>query len=189
MNWKIVLSMVFAFVLGMVTYDVISAYSIDENPVITQTFIKESQRNIENNQTILTKAAEVVGFLSPERASPQDRISIDDIKWDGKKVTIYIDNPQISTFADTNSMDPLIDVESTAIQIEPKSKEDIHVGDVISYQYKEDIIIHRVIEIGYFNESNPDTWYAIAKGDNNTNPAPYPLSYNQISRILIGVIY
>ena len=48
----------------------------------------------------------------------------------------FTDNPEWSVFTDTNSMDPVIDSTSNAIEIIPKQAEDIHVGDIVAYQSK-----------------------------------------------------
>lgn len=120
-----------------------------------------------------------------ERASPSNWVEEKDIKLYEDKIVIYVDSPQWSKFTDTNSMDPLLDVYSNALQIKPK-KEELEVGDIITYSVEgnDKHIIHRIIEIGDDGE-----WYAIVKGDNNKNPDPYKVRFNQIEKVLIGIIY
>jgi hypothetical protein len=122
-----------------------------------------------------------------ERNSPFDRIQEKDIRVYEDHVKILIENPQWSTFTDTNSMDPILDKGANAIQIVPKSENEIHLGDIISYQspYSEDIIIHRVIKIGYDHLG----WYAIAKGDNLEEEDPEKIRFEQIKRVVIAIIY
>ena len=84
-------------------------------------------------------------------------------------------------------MEPIIDIEANAIQIVPQKPSDIHVGDIISYNTKlsENRIIHRVIEISEDEEG----WYAITKGDNLDKPDPFRIRFNDIKRIVVGIIY
>jgi len=121
-----------------------------------------------------------------ERESPYDWIKEDQIWVTPERVVINLQNAEWAKFTDTNSMDPVIDENSHALQIVPNSSEDIHIGDIISYEHSlsDAIIIHRVIEI-----SNDGEWYAIAKGDNNTTADPGKVRFEQITRVLVAVIY
>lgn len=122
-----------------------------------------------------------------ERSSPYDWIKENQIKVYRDRVVIDIDNPQWATFTDTNSMDPIIDIGTNAIEIIPEKEEDIHIGDIVSYnsKYAEGTIIHRVVDIS----EDEDGWYAVMKGDNNTKEDPGKIRFEQIRRIVIGVIY
>jgi len=125
------------------------------------------------------------GTGRPEQASPHDRISLDDIRLHGNSVTITIDNPILAGFVNTNSMDPVLDYEANAIEIRPGSPEDIHVGDIVSYETKQGTIIHRVIKIGHDDEG----WFAVFQGDNNDRPDPEKVRFDQIQRLVVAVIY
>lgn len=122
-----------------------------------------------------------------ERDSPSDWIKEDQIKVYNDKVIINLRDAEWASFTDTNSMDPLIDEKANAIEIIPKSVDDIHVGDIISYKsdYADGTIIHRVIKIG----NDDKGWYCIVKGDNNQSPDPGKIRFNQIKRILVAIIY
>ncbi len=124
-----------------------------------------------------------------ERPSPADRLKLEDVHVTDSMVVIDgIAGRSFETaiFTDTNSMDPLIDEGSQAIQIVPLSTSDIHVGDVISYDSGAyGIIIHRVIGIG----NDEHGWYAIVKGDNNPAPDPVKVRFNMVKRVLVGVLY
>jgi len=122
-----------------------------------------------------------------EVVSPFDRIKESQIKVYDDKVVIEIENAQWASFIDTNSMDPVIDEGSNAIQIAPKTYEEIKVGDIISYKsdYAEGTFIHRVIETGFDNEG----WYCIAKGDNNPEADPGKIRFSQIKKVLVAIIY
>jgi hypothetical protein len=121
-----------------------------------------------------------------EKPSPHDWISQNQIHIKPDSVIIEVENPQWATFTDTNSMDPVIDANAHAIEIVPKSIDDIHVGDIISYRssFSEGIIIHRVIKIG-----NDGTWYAQVKGDNLEFQDPENIRFDQIERVVVAIIY
>lgn len=119
--------------------------------------------------------------------SPHDWVSEDQIKINKDSVVINIANPTWAKFAPTRSMDPVFDEGAHAIQIVPKSKDDVHEGDVISYEvpYMEGLVIHRVIRIG----NDESGWYAITKGDNNAVSDPDKVRFNHIKKVLVAVIY
>ena len=125
--------------------------------------------------------------INPERDSPFDHIKESDIQVFDDKVILNLDNPQWARFTDTNSMDPVLDAESNAIEIIPKSPEDINVGDIISYQTKKmsGTIIHRVIEIG----EDDDGWYARTKGDNNPTADPSKIRFSDVKRMVVAIVY
>lgn len=120
-----------------------------------------------------------------ERISPYDWIQESDIKLYSDGVTINVENPQWAVFADTNSMDPIIDAGAHAIEIIPTTPNQVHVGDIVSYQSGSSTIIHRVIETG--EDSNG--WYAVFKGDNNPIKDPNKVRFKDIRRIVVAVIY
>ncbi len=126
-------------------------------------------------------------IVAKERLSPQDRVKEDQIHVYDDSVVIRIDNPEWSTFTDTNSMDPIIDKGANAIHIVPASEEEIQLGDIVAYEssHRGGTIIHRVVETG-FDESGK---YFIMKGDNNLEPDPGKVRFAQIKRVLVAVIY
>ena len=137
----------------------------------------------------LAEPGSVKALVNPqERISPYPRITKDQIQVLKDRVVIELENPQWATFTDTNSMDPVFDAGHFVIQEVPQSEQDIHVGDIITYSHpsiKQGNLIHRVIKVGY-DESG---WYAIAKGDNNTNPDPGKVRYGQIKKVVAAIIY
>ena len=92
---------------------------------------------------------------------------------------------ETSTFSDSNSMDPLLDNQSQGLQIIPKSIDDLKVGDVISYELGDRIIIHRITRIN----ADEQGWFATVKGDNNEVIDPLKIRFTMIKRVLIGVLY
>ena len=136
----------------------------------------------------LEKPFEFIGLKSnSEIQMPKDRIKESQIKVFSDRIIIEINDPQWAKFANTNSMIPFLDEGANAIQISPESENDLQVGDIISYKssYVEGIVIHRIKEIG----SDSEGIYFIAKGDNNLSNDPEKIRFNQIERVLVGIIY
>jgi hypothetical protein len=126
-------------------------------------------------------------FAAPEKYSPSDHIKKEDIHVYNDKVLIDMKGVEWAEFTDTNSMDPFIDADANSLEIKPGSTDEIKIGDVISYKPKNfsGLVIHRVIETG----KDETGWYAIAKGDNLKDPDPDKIRFEQISGVLIGVLY
>jgi len=110
-----------------------------------------------------------------EQASPQDRVPYG----------LTIPGSVEIRIADTNSMDPVLDAEDTALGITVDSPDNIYVGDIITYRDGGgNLIIHRVIQIG----EDGGGWFAITKGDNNDFQDP-PIRWSQVDRVVVGVLY
>ncbi len=122
---------------------------------------------------------------SAEQLSPADHIQESQIKVYKDKIELDVQNAIWSKFTNTNSMDPFLDEGANGIEIVPTSEEQIHVGDIISYESKDNIIIHRVVKIGQDEQGT----YFIVKGDNNPVQDPEKVRFNQIKGILVGIIY
>jgi len=122
-----------------------------------------------------------------EMQSPQDHISEDSIHVFEDRVIIDVEEATWSTFTNTNSMDPILDVGANGLEMKPKTPADIKVGDVVSYKpdSKNGLVIHRIVATGYDGEG----WFARAKGDNNPTVDPGKIRFDQIHGVLIGVIY
>tara|TARA_Y100000310_G_scaffold338107_1_gene426867 strand:- start:330 stop:869 length:540 start_codon:yes stop_codon:yes gene_type:complete len=125
-------------------------------------------------------------FQIPEKPSPADRIKEDQIIVTKDQVIINLENAQWAKFTDTNSMDPVLDQGTNAIEITPESANDLQAGDIISYisNQAEGIIIHRIVEIG-----NDGSWFARVKGDNIDFEDPGKIRFNQIQRVVVGILY
>ncbi len=122
-----------------------------------------------------------------DKPSPGNWIKENQILLYEDRVVIFVPNATISTYADTNSMDPVLDSSANGIEIKPTSPEDIHVGDIIVYQpdlRKPDLIIHRVIEIG----SDEQGWYCITKGDNAIQDDG-KIRFENIKYVTIAILY
>jgi len=126
-------------------------------------------------------------FTSKELISPSDRITEDDISIFDDYIIINIQNATWARYADSNSMDPLLDYGANGIEIVPESTDDIHVGDIVIFEpfWSSNLIVHRVTQIG----EDEDGWYCITKGDNSNITDPGKLRYEQIEFILVGILY
>ena len=120
------------------------------------------------------------------KASPSDWVHPEQIKVYKDKIVIDEQNVVWAEFTDTKSMDPVFDSTAHALEIVPKTAEQINIGDIISYNspYSELPIIHRVTEVG-----NDGSWYAVVKGDNNDTSDPGKVRFKDVNRVVIGIIY
>jgi len=141
--------------------------------------IYSSNQNIEQPYALVSSAE--------ERPSPSNWIKEDQIKVYKDRIIIEIPNAEWAKFTDTNSMDPVLDETTNAIEIIPKSYLDIKEGDIISYSIPnvQGVIIHRVLETGF----DKDGWYAITKGDNVETKDPYKIRFENIKRVVVAIIY
>jgi len=122
-----------------------------------------------------------------ELSSPNDRVNENKIHVYPDKVVIDVDNPAWSRFADTNSMDPLIDAGANGIEIKPKDAGELKAGDIISFYsgIADSIVVHRIIKTDY----DEDGWYAVTKGDNNPSADSGKVRFGNVNGVLIGVVY
>jgi len=82
-------------------------------------------------------------------------------------------------------MDPVIDFKSHALKIKPNSQEELTIGDIVSFESPRGIIIHRIID----KEQDEQGIYFITKGDNNKHQDPYKVRFDQITGVVIGILY
>lgn len=122
--------------------------------------------------------------INREKISPSDMIKENQIKIYDDKVVIYVDNPQWASYIDTNSMDPVLDSGANGLEMVPQSPNDVNIGDIATYSYKDDLVVHRVIDKKFENDSY---WY-LFKGDNNSTSDGW-IEFNDIKYVTWGVIY
>ena len=124
---------------------------------------------------------------SNEIKSPGDWIKENQVKIRDKAVTIVIKNATWATFTDTNSMDPVIDSTSHAIKLIPQKPTELHVGDIVSFESEiaNGIVIHRIID----RKVDEQGLYFITKGDNNKNPDSQKVRFDQITGVVVGILY
>ncbi len=186
---------VIGFVAGTLTYEIVSAQE-DDSPTTSLSFEQDSNicniekecADEEDSEQRSLPGQVIPRTTSPQEvASPSDRITEDQIHVYNSRIIIDLENAEWASFTDTNSMDPVIDAGSNAIEIIPKVPEDIHIGDIVSYEseYADGVIIHRVIQIG----NDDGGWYAVMKGDNNPEKDPGKIRFSQIRRVVVAIIY
>ena len=85
---------------------------------------------------------------SREKNSPSDWLKQEQIVVKEDEIVIKIENATWAKFADTNSMDPIIDETSHAIKLVPSDPSELNPGDIISFKTDVGTVIHRIIEKG-----------------------------------------
>ena len=119
-----------------------------------------------------------------EMPSPYARIEPSNIKIEKDRIIIHIENARLVHYADTNSMDPSLDTEAKGIEIVPKSEDDIHVGDIVTFRIGGQYVAHRVVKIGEDEEGK----YFITKGDNNSQEDE-KIRFSQIKYVTVAVLW
>ena len=82
-------------------------------------------------------------------------------------------------------MDPFLDDEFNGLSFVPATTDDIHVGDIISFEFENAIFVHRVVETGHDDEG----WYALTKGDNLEKVDYGKRRFNDVKAVYFGVIF
>lgn len=141
--------------------------------------IKKLQDKLESNSDVSIQE------LKNPLIFPGNRINTEDVELRRDMVVIRIKDPTISMFRETGSMLPTLSHESNGIEIEVKEKEDINIGDIISYKKNNEIFVHRVIDI----KEDKYGWYVITKGDNGLKADREKVRFEQIKRVVVGVLY
>jgi hypothetical protein len=173
-HMKTFLSIVMIFVIGLVAgLFVANAQSSDFGP--------DGDYDLSVQST-----SSAFGGVTP-RESPMDRVPEKAIEVYSNRIILDIKDAEWATFTDTHSMEPVLSKGANALEIRPKSEADIKVGDIVSYRsdYAEGYIIHRVV---YQGEDELGTYY-IMKGDNLPTSDPGRVRFEQMERVVIGIIY
>jgi len=123
-------------------------------------------------------------FQSGNPSAPFDFVRENQIQIYEDKIVINVKGASLSSYAPTGSMLPVLNQGSNGIKIVPKSEADIHIGDIITFEQDNALIVHRVIEIGTDSEGT----YFITKGDNN-NISDGKIRFKDIRYITIGIIW
>jgi hypothetical protein len=125
-----------------------------------------------------------INFSDDSPKTPHDIVKDGQIEVYKDKVIIKIEDASLSKYAPTGSMIPVLNENSNGIRIKPESETDIQIGDIVTYEKDDVLIVHRVIGKGKDNQGN----YFLVKGDNNSI-ADGKVRYNEIRYITIGVIW
>lgn len=116
--------------------------------------------------------------FSSNRILPEDIVVFEDY------IMIKVKNATISSYEPSFSMNPLIDSLSNGIRIVPKSESDIRIGDIVTFNSKGKLFVHRVIDLGYDKEG----LYFITKGDRNLF-SDEKIRFSDIKYVTIGVVW
>ncbi len=122
--------------------------------------------------------------FNSEIEAPGDWIKESQIHVYENIVVIDIEKASLSRYAPTGSMLPVLDKDSNGIRIVPENEEQIEIGDIITFEQDNQLIVHRVIEIGTDNEGT----YFITKGDNN-NVIDGKVRFRDIKYVTIAIIW
>jgi len=119
--------------------------------------------------------------------APSDTISENQILVYDNKVLLMVQNAQWASYTNTKSMSPVLDYGANGIEIVPKSKEELHIGDIVAYETKWNKIpvVHRIVDI---KEDELGTYYVL-KGDNNKDVDPVKVRFEQIRYKVIAIVY
>jgi hypothetical protein len=175
MNLKIILCFALTFAAGFVA----SQLLIGHDPFSTATYTDgfELPAEVVSGVTGATVA----------RASPSDHLDESGIKVYKDRVVLDVQDAIWAQFTPTNSMNPVLSEKANAIEVVPKSSDDVQEGDIVAYKsrYADGIIIHRVIKKG---ADQLGTYY-IVKGDNNPKADPGLVRFEDIKSVVVGIIY
>lgn len=119
-----------------------------------------------NYSTMLAGVENPLSFISyGSKNAPTDYLSSENIEFKEDKIIIHIPNAtmSLSKYADTGSMLPVLNENTNGIKIVPKTESEINVGDIITFERDDFLIVHRVIKKGTDSHGT----YFITKGDNN----------------------
>src|SRR3989344_4990645 len=85
-------------------------------------------------------------FVPKDVESPSNHIERSQIHVYNDKIVLDIPNARWAEFTNTNSMDPILDIEANSIEITPKTSREVKVGDIIAYQPAnfDGLVVHRV---------------------------------------------
>ena len=125
----------------------------------------------------------LIGF-GHTNEQPGNWVSEGNIEVLSDRVIIHVQNAEISRYAASGSMLPTLGENANGIKIVPKSAEDIHIGDIISFESQGLLIVHRVVSKG--TDANGD-WF-VTKGDNNSQ-TDGKVYFKDVRYVTIALIY
>ncbi len=183
--FKKTLLLIIVFMLGIIATNIYAYHSTSQNNL--DNFINEDGSYEFKTENTLSRTLAILTDPVEERPSPKDRISEEQIRVSKDKIEINLKNAEWAEFADTNSMDPIIDSEAHAIEIIPQNEEELQTGDIVAYEseYAEGSIIHRIV----FKGEDEKGTYFVMKGDNNPTSDPGKIRFSQIKRVVVAIIY
>jgi hypothetical protein len=147
--------------------------------LINQSAIFDVDTECVYNYTTTTKANQELLESKPAE------IKLNSIVSDNNRVVILVNDSFVSLFDNTSSMLPIINHNTKAIEIIPQSVNDLNIGDIVSYQKGTELIVHRIVDMGY----DSDGYYAITRGDANLAVDPGKVRFKEIKGKIVVLIY
>ena len=147
-----------------------------------------AQMNIESPLKIAKNVTKTFDGTNDDQVpSPSDWIKENQISVYNSQVVLDLQNAQWATFTDTHSMEPVLSARANAIEVVPKSPDEIKIGDIVSYKsdYADGTIIHRVVEKNVDDQGI----YFTMKGDNNQASDPGKIRFDQVRRVVVAIVY
>lgn len=123
-------------------------------------------------------------FDEGEKNAPSDFIKEENIKVFEDKIVLEIENYTLSRYSFTDSMLPVFDSGANGVGIKPKTENEVHVGDIVTFKKNGILIVHRVVEKGIDEEGI----YFVTKGDNN-NVVDEKIRFDDIDSVLVALFY
>ena len=117
--------------------------------------------------------------------SPSDHITAEELTVFSDKAVIEKQGLKWARILDTHSMEPVLNANSISLEVLPGTSSEINAGDIISFEEKGRIIIHRVISVG----SDDNGWFAVTKGDNNKEADAGKVRFSDVKGVVVGVLY
>ena len=120
--------------------------------------------------------------------SPRDIIANADIIYSENKQTVTIHGMVgiwLTTVADTNSMDPVVDAGHTCILTSHFLRNDLRIGDCCVYWNGSQNILHRIVAINVDEKGR----YFTFRGDNTSANDKYKVRDEHVKWLLVGIIY
>ena len=116
--------------------------------------------------------------------APSDFITEDKIIADKDKVIIKIENSVLSRYTSSESMVPIFASSATGIGFKPEAEGQIHIGDIVSFKQRSEMIVHRVIKRG----EDESGGFFVTRGDNN-NFDDKKIRFEDIDSVLVAIVY
>jgi len=124
------------------------------------------------------------GLESFDAHSPSDWISDEDIIIFDDYIILRIANTTLSSYAPSGSMRPVLDRGANGIRVVPENSDQIKIGDIVSFRFGGNLIVHRVVEKGTDSEGI----YFITQGDNNVY-SDDKIRFEDIEYVTVGIIF
>ena len=152
--------------------------------IIILTFLTGFLSNYAIKNIYLAKESPFLISFSNIREQPNDWIKKESIEILKDKVIIHVKDARLSEYESSGSMLPILGENTTGIKIVPNSADEINIGDIVSFEKDNKLIVHRVIEKG----KDKNGLFFITKGDNN-DEIDGKIYFPEIKYVTIALIY